>query len=169
MKLWRIGTETRTYRADDLSGGGAAKEPGRWNDHQQPVVYCAPTIAIAVLETAAHVNDAGLPLNKYVVEIDVPHEVWELRLETEVASLPTTWDAIPAGVASVEVGSKWLASLSSPILMVPSVIVPEEFATLINPRHPASKAISARSIRKFDYNRLFRPRESAPGQRTSQI
>ena len=162
MKLWRIGTETRTYWADDISGGGAAKEQGRWDEHQQPVVYCAPSIAIAVLETAAHVNDAGLPLNKYVVEM-------AMRLETEVASLPTTWDAIPAGMASVEVGSKWLASLSSPILMVPSVIVPEEFATLINPRHPASKAISARSIRKFDYNRLFRPRESAPGQRTYQI
>lgn len=158
MKLWRIGTETRTYRADDLSGGGAAKEPGRWNDHQQPVVYCAPTIAIAVLETAAHVNDAGLPLNKYVVEIDVPDEVWEMRLLANIASLPATWDAIPAGMASVEFGSKWLAGLSSPILMVPSVIVPEEYAALINPRHPASQAISARSVRKFEYNRLFRAR-----------
>ncbi len=158
MKLWRIANETRTYRADDLSGGGAAKDPGRWNNHQQPVIYCAPTIAIAVLETVAHLNDAGLPQNKYLVEIDVPDEVWAMRQSTDVASLPPTWDAIPPGMASVEIGSQWLASVASPILMVPSVIVPEEFAALINPLHPESKKISARSVRKFEYNRLFRAR-----------
>ena len=53
MILWRIATETREYRAIDLSGAGAARDPGRWNAAREPVVYCAPTIAIAVLETAA--------------------------------------------------------------------------------------------------------------------
>ena len=49
MKLWRIATETLTYPANDLSGAGAAKNPGRWNDDGQGVVYCAPTLAMAVL------------------------------------------------------------------------------------------------------------------------
>ena len=53
MRLWRIAAETREYPATDLTGAGAAKNPGRWNDYKEPVVYCAPTIAIAVLETAA--------------------------------------------------------------------------------------------------------------------
>lgn len=53
MKLWRIAAETRKYAAHDLSGGGAAASPGRWNDDKQAVIYSAPTIAIAVLETAA--------------------------------------------------------------------------------------------------------------------
>jgi len=60
--LWRIATETRSYRADDLSGAGAAISPGRWNDTGEPVLYTAPSIALAVLETAAHLDDAGLPL-----------------------------------------------------------------------------------------------------------
>jgi len=72
VKLWRIAAETRKYAADDPSGGGAAASPGRWNDKHEPTVYCAATIAMAVLEIAAHIDDAGLPLNKYVVEIDVP-------------------------------------------------------------------------------------------------
>ena len=76
MKLWRIAAETRSYPADSLSGGGAAVSPGRWNEQKQAVVYSAPTIAIAVLETAAHIDDAGLPLNRFLVEIDVPDEVW---------------------------------------------------------------------------------------------
>ena len=49
MILWRIAAETRKYSAHDLTGGGAAAHPGRWNDDKQPVVYAAPTIAIAVL------------------------------------------------------------------------------------------------------------------------
>lgn len=156
MKLWRIATETRKYSADDLSGGGAANDPGRWNKERQAVVYCAPTIAIAVLETAAHIDDSGLPLNRFLVEIDVPDDVWDMREVAEVGALPPAWSAIPAGAASVRVGAAWLTSLRSPILLVPSVIVPEECAALINPKHPASAALKARVVRPFDYNRLFR-------------
>jgi RES domain-containing protein len=56
----------------------------------------------------------------------------------------------------VRIGSAWLASLRSPILLVPSVLVPEERAALINTSHPQSKRISAKVLRLFEYNRLFR-------------
>jgi RES domain-containing protein len=156
VKLWRIAAETRQYRADDLSGGGAAKYPGRWNSNKEPVVYSAPTIAIAVLETAAHVDDAGLPLNRYLVEIDVPDAVWAQREEIGISKLPAAWAAIPAGRTSVKIGSDWLASLRSPILMVPSVIVPEEWVCLINPRHGEAPKVTAKVARLFGYGRLFR-------------
>ena len=156
MKLWRIAAETRKYPATDLSGGGAANSPGRWNDDKEPVVYSAPAIAMAVLETAAHVDDSGLPLNRYLVEIDVPGDVWAKREEIDIAKLPPTWAAIPAGRASVKVGSNWLSSLTSPIFMVPSVIVPEEWVSLINPKHLEASRITAKVVRLFEYNRLFR-------------
>ena len=156
MKLWRIAAETREYPATDLSGGGAAKYPGRWNNDMEPVIYCAPTIAMAALETAAHIDDSGLPLNRYLVEIDVPDGIWAQREELGAANLPPAWAAIPAGRASAKVGSDWLSSLRSPILMVPSVIVPEEWVTLINPRHAATSRITAKALRLFEYNRLFR-------------
>ncbi|MDP2064607.1 MAG: RES family NAD+ phosphorylase [Burkholderiaceae bacterium] len=156
MKLWRIAAETRRYAATDLSGRGASISPGRWNHESEAVVYCAPTIAIAVLETAAHIDDAGLPLDRYLVEIDVPTAVWKARITMAVATLPPQWDAIPAGMASTTVGSRWLAAAKSAILLVPSVIVPEAFAALINPAHPQAAAIQARAVRRFEYNRLFR-------------
>lgn len=108
MNLWRIAAETRTYGADDLSGGGAAKHPGRWNDHGQPVVYTASSIAPAVLETAAHIDDGGLPLNRYLVKIELPDVVWRSRTIFDVARLPVTWAAIPPGWASVQAGAAWL-------------------------------------------------------------
>lgn len=156
MKLWRIAAETRKYPATDLSGKGAALSPGRWNSESEPVVYCAPTIAIAVLETAAHINDAGLPLDRYLVEIQVPAAVWRARRTLSASQLPPQWDAIPAGMASTAVGGQWLAEQKTALLLVPSVIVPEEWAALINPAHPDTPTLQARAVRKFEYNRLFR-------------
>ena len=156
MNLWRIAAETRKYGADDLSGAGAAKNPGRWNDDGQPAVYAAPTIAMAVLETAAHVDDSGLPLNRYLVRIEVPDSVWAARHVTDVSGLSATWSAIPAGRVSVQAGADWLRGMTTAILQVPSVIVPEEPIALINPLHPDAKTIVARIVRLFEYNRLFR-------------
>ncbi len=156
MILWRIAAETRRYRADDLSGGGAAASPGRWNDHGQTVLYMAPTIAMAVLETAAHVDDAGLPLNKYLVRVDVPDVAWAARHVLDVQVLPLTWAAIPAGSASVRIGSEWFRAAVSPVMVVPSVIVPEECVVVINPGHPLVVGMSATVLRRFEYNRLFR-------------
>jgi len=97
VKLWRIAAETRAFAADDLGGLGAATHPGRWNDPGKAVVYCATSISLAVLETAAHIDDAGFPLNRFLVEIDVPDGVWSAREEVRAAALPTAWAAIPAG------------------------------------------------------------------------
>ncbi|CAL8480816.1 RES family NAD+ phosphorylase [Caballeronia sp. S22] len=156
MKLWRIATETRKYPADDMSGAGAASKPGRWNDTGKAVIYAAPTIAIAVLETAAYVDDGGLPLNRFLVELDLPDDVWNSREELNASSLPPAWAAIPAGQTSVKIGCDWLDSMRSPVLLVPSVIVPEENAALINPKHGPSLKITSRVVRQFEYNRLFR-------------
>jgi len=156
MRLWRIAAETRRYSAEDLSGGGAARYPGRWNDVDEAVVYAATSIALAVLETAGHIDDGNVPGNRFLVELDVPDDVWASREELDISALPPAWSAIPAGRASARVGSAWLKSGRSPILLVPSVIVPEERAALINPKHPSSARIAARIRRPFDYNRLFR-------------
>ncbi|MEO5670692.1 MAG: RES family NAD+ phosphorylase [Ramlibacter sp.] len=158
MILWRIATETRKYRAGDLTGAGVARSPGRWNDAGQAILYTAPTIALAVLETAAHIDDGGLPLNRYVVSFDVPASVWRKRRALDPGTLPPTWDAIPAGATSAQIGSTWIKSLGSAILMVPSVIVPEERAALINPAHPDMEKIKAAVVRPFEYNKLFRGR-----------
>ena len=156
MNLWRIAAETRTYPADDLGGAGAAAHPGRWNDRGEPVVYCAPAIAMAVLETAAHIDDAGLPLNRFLIRIDVPDDIWARREEMSPDTLPPAWAAIPAGGVSVKAGSAWLSSKRSVLLLVPSVIVPEERTALISPAHPDAARISAKVLRQFAYDRLFR-------------
>ena len=63
----------------------AAKSPGRWNATGEAVLYSAPTISMAVLETAAHIDDSGLPLNRYLLELDVPDGVWALRAKNSMS------------------------------------------------------------------------------------
>jgi RES domain-containing protein len=156
MILWRIASETRQYGAADLSGAGAAAKPGRWNAIGEAVLYAAPTIAMAVLETAAHIDDAGLPQNRFVVCIDVPEKMWRARITLGVDALPVTWTAIPAGRASVGVGSRWIREGASVLLEVPSVIVPEETVVALNATHPEIERLKAIVVRRFDYPRLFR-------------
>ncbi|MEO6075670.1 MAG: RES family NAD+ phosphorylase [Dokdonella sp.] len=156
MRLWRIATETRSHAANDISGTGAALRPGRWNREGERVVYCAQSLALAVLETTAYVSAGGLPLNRFVIAIDVPDVTWKSRMQLHPADLDPGWDAIPAGIASINAGSRWLADVRSALLLVPSVIVPEEFAVLINPLHPDGASVIATTRRRFDYHSVFR-------------
>ena len=156
MILWRIASETRQYGAADLSGAGAAAKPGRWNAIGEAVLYAAPTIAMAVLETAAHIDDAGLPQTRILVRIDVPEKMWRARITLGVDALPVAWAAIPAGRTSVGFGSRWIREGASALLEVPSVIVPEETVVALNATHPEIERLKATVVRRFDYPRLFR-------------
>ena len=156
MILWRIASETRQYGAADLSGAGAAAKPGRWNAIGEAVLYAAPTIAMAVLETAAHIDDAGLPQNRFLVRIDVPEKMWRARITLGVDALPVAWAAIPAGRTSVGFGARWIREGASALLEVPSVIVPEETVVALNATHPEIERLKATVVRRFDYPRLFR-------------
>jgi len=153
--VWRIATDTPAYQADDLSGAGAKATGGRWNEKELPVLYTSETRALACLETLVHLNAGGLPFNRYLVAIAIPDETWaNARFETR-ASLDVGWDAEPAGQVSIQFGTAWLRSASSAILVVPSVIVPEECNVLINPVHPDSAFITATKQRRWLYDPRF--------------
>ena len=150
--VWRIATDTPAYEADDLSGAGAKSTGGRWNEAGIPVVYTSETRALACIETIIHLNAAGLPLNRYLVAISIPDDVWASAQRANQASLGIGWDALPAGRVSIAFGTNWLGAQTSALLVVPSVIVPEEFNVLINPRHADSGRITAAKVRKWTYD-----------------
>jgi RES domain-containing protein len=156
ISLWRIATDSPRYAADELSGRGALVRGGRWNEKGTPVLYASASIALACLETLVHLGAAGLPLNRYLVRVDVDDPVWAARRSLAPPSLPVGWDAIPHGRVSVETGQRWLASGASALLAVPSVIIPEEFNILVNPRHADAAKLRATKLRKWIYDGRFR-------------
>lgn len=152
ISLWRIAKHTLQYRADDLSGGGAKITGGRWNSKGQAVLYASTGIALATLETLAHLGDNIAIRNAFLVKLAIPPLLWKQRQMISPDDLDPTWRAEPPGSTSVAYGDAWLRSANSALLLVPSVIIPEESNVLINPAHPHSKHISASIVRQFVYD-----------------
>jgi len=152
VALWRIAKHTADYAATDLSGGGARACGGRWNGKGMPVVYAATTIALATLKTLAHLGGNIAIRNAFLVRIDVPASVWKSRQTVTAGELPPTWLAEPPGSTSIDTGNAWLATRASALLLVPSVIVPEEYNVLINPLHSLANKLTASVVRQFVYD-----------------
>jgi RES domain-containing protein len=158
MTVWRIATaRRRAYRADDLTGAGAKDTGGRWNEKGVAVVYAAESIALACLETFVHLNAGGLPVNRFLVEITIPDDIWAKAQVETPGSLGSGWNDEPAGDVSIRFGTAWVGSRSSALLVVPSVIVQRERNVLINPDHPDSALIKAANQGPWQYDpRLFK-------------
>ncbi|WP_265302706.1 RES family NAD+ phosphorylase [Verminephrobacter eiseniae] len=156
LALWRIGSDTPEHQADDMSGRGAETTGGRWNRPGRPVLYCSANIALAALETVVHFNAGALPLNRYLVRMDVPDDIWRARKIATPASLAIGWDATPPGKVSLDAGERWLQSKASALFVVPSVIVPEESNVLIDPDHPDASRITAAKLRRWTYDARIR-------------
>jgi RES domain-containing protein len=152
--VWRIGTDTPDYGADDRSGKGAEKTGGRWNREGAAVLYASLSRALACLETLVHLGgSAPLPLNRYLVEISIPQTAWKARRTFDRADPANVgWDAEPAGLISIDWGTEWLASKASLVAVVPSIIVPEEENVLLNPRHPDADELFFAKQRKWTYD-----------------
>ena len=155
-RIWRIATRGPTWRADDLSGSGSAQDPGRWNSSGVPVVYASTSIALACLETLVHLSgDQGLPLQRWLVAIDIPVDHWQQRISLNPDDL-RGWDATPPEIASKAWGDRWIGRQQSLLAAVPSVIVPEEQNVLINPAHPGLRDLQAIVIRPWTYDSRLR-------------
>jgi RES domain-containing protein len=152
IRVWRIACDAPDHEADDLGGKGAEVTGGRWNRPGRAMVYTASSAALACLETVVHLNADSLPLNRYLVRIDIPDDLFTARLRAASPELRVGWDALPFGRVSLDFGDAWLRSRASALLEVPSVIVPEEPNLLINPAHPDSARLVATKLRRWSYD-----------------
>lgn len=160
--LYRLASETPDYAAADLSGAGAAKTGGRWNAVGFPIVYCVRSRALAYLETLVHwlpslAPGIAPPSNRCLIEVRVPDSVWAKRhIAEKDPKFPGGWDVHPAGKGSVDYGTAWLVTKTSALLLVPSVVVPEEDNVLINPLHAEATTITATNLGQWHHDqRLF--------------
>lgn len=56
---------------------------------------------------------------------------------------------------------RWVRGGTSALLGLPSVIVHEETVVLINPAHPDARKVTAKTVRKFEYDLLLRGKPHA--------
>ena len=158
VQLWRIASESPNYKAIDRTGKGAEVTGGRWNQKGTPMLYAATSISLAVLEVVVHLPQAPFPLNRYLIQIDVPDDVWEARASIDYLTAPGGWDAEPTGLTSREFGDVWAKSGGMLLQAVPSTMVPREQNVLINPYHPDAVKLTITNTGKF----LFDGRTRSP-------
>lgn len=133
---WRI-TRSR-FAAEAFTGEGARLYGGRWNRPGTSVVYTAQSRSLALLELLVHLRGTQPLANFVLIPVAFPPE---LMLPVEELGLPAGWDREPPGAASQDLGVEWLHNARTPVLSVPSVVVPEERNFLLNPAHSAFRQI----------------------------
>lgn len=108
---------------------------------------------MACLETLVHTVSGALPLNRILVRIDVPDDVWDAATAFDPNDPSNVgWDVEPAGMVTINAGTAWANGCISALLAVPSVVVPEETNVLINPAHADAAKIKATKVRKWTYD-----------------
>ena len=123
MRIIRL---TKRAHAGTLDGKGAAVTGGRWNSVGNEVVYAASCGALAAFEYLAHADKTVFPATLVFMAIEVPDLQIE-RVHTPPADV----------VASRQIGDDGLATKSTILLEVPSVLIQRTFDSPRSRRHLA--------------------------------
>jgi RES domain-containing protein len=149
MVLWRL--SGRQY-ANVFEGGYGIAFDGRWNTAGHAITYCATSPSLCVLEKLVHVEDPDLLPELVMITYEVPD-----MLGTEVVELnqlPVDWKRQES--QTQRRGDEWHRLRSSPLLSVPSAIVPiaesPDVNVLINHEHPSSAKIAVRRQEPFTFD-----------------
>jgi len=74
------------------------------------------------------------------------------------SELPANWRSYPAPDALADVGARWARELRSPVLAVPSAVIPQELNYLLNPLHSDFKRIRVGKPDNFRFDPRLRRR-----------
>lgn len=128
MVVYRVANAK--YKDATLSGIGAEKVGGRWNEIGTRAVYCSENISLALLEYYVHSkNIAYLPSKLLVAKIEFPDN---LKIE-ELDELPKEWNRSPYTSQTTSIFTNLAASREFFALRVPSTIVNLEYNIILNP------------------------------------
>jgi RES domain-containing protein len=147
MHAFRIVKKSHALTA--FSGDGAREYGGRWNHPGVPMVYAAQTRALAALESLAHYAGAERRISFVIFEVEVP-DALVMRLPPE--SLPRDWRSEEPCAATQQLGSEWQRGGDSVALLVPSVLIPQEFCLLLNPEHPRTERVMVGWPEPFEFD-----------------
>jgi RES domain-containing protein len=134
----------RFSQHESLDGRGGLLASARWHTRGHEILYCAPNPATAVLEILVHseVHDPAALARHRFIKIEIPDDA--SRQEVDEGQLPTDWSRRMAVTRAW--GDRWLREGQSALLVVRSVLVPETYNVLVNPRHADAKTMQRLAV-----------------------
>jgi len=128
MIVYRVANSK--YKELTLSGIGAEKVGGRWNEVGTRAVYCSENISLALLEYYVHSEKiSNLPKEIQVAKIQFPDEF----IIEELEFLPDRWNQYPYSSKTTNVFTNLARNRDFFALKVPSTIVGLESNIILNP------------------------------------
>lgn len=128
MVVYRI--TNHKYKDSTLSGLGAEKVGGRWNEVGIRAVYCSENISLALLEYYVHSeNIAYLPKEILVAKIEFPGDF----VIEELKEIPESWNQYPYSSKTTVIFTQLSKDRNFFALRVPSTIVGLESNFILNP------------------------------------
>jgi RES domain-containing protein len=131
--------------------------PARWHTRGKEILYCAPNPATAMLEILVHsqVREPAALARHRFIKVDIPDEV--SRQSVDEAQLPTDWSRRITVTRAW--GDRWLREGETAVLIVRSVLVPETYNVLINPRHADAARIKRLTVMPYPLDSRLLPRD----------
>ena len=154
ISAWRI--VKRKLANDAFSGRGARVYGGRWNSPGIAMVYTAASQSLAALEILVHAEAPELLGFYVVIEVSIEPSLIQLL---DSSQLPRDWQAEPPPQALRKIGDTWIASRSSPVLQVPSAIIPADSNFLLNPLHEKFSSLVIGKPQAFHFDRRLTARK----------
>ncbi len=129
MRVWRIASAAQAA----FDGEGARLHGSRWTPRGIPAVFTSATLSLAALERFVHTDSDLEPTDLLAIPVEILDDIASDAVEVE--TLPADWRTFPAPPALARIGAQWFRASRTPVLSVPSVVIPHERNFVLNPTH----------------------------------
>lgn len=156
-RLYRV--LRNTYARAPFDGEGAYRYGGRWSSPGTRLSYTSEHQSLAMLEYFVHLDVDDPPGDLVLAVAEAPGDL--ARERVEISNLPSNWRESAAPPQLVRLGDEFAQRGEHCLLLVPSVLAPNENNWLVNPAHADYKRIVVREVEPLSYDpRMFRKQRS---------
>jgi len=131
MKAYRIVKDKR--RITDLSGTGAFRVGGRWNNKGTYMLYTSENSSLAFLEALVHFDKSECPPHLYVMQLEIDDKA-PIYTPSE-KDYPENWLQLEL-LENKKLGDQWMNEMNYLGIRVKSAVNISEYNILINPLFP---------------------------------
>ncbi|MGA9900956.1 MAG: RES family NAD+ phosphorylase [Terriglobales bacterium] len=149
----------KAYARTPFDGEGAYRYGGRWSSPGTRLSYTSEHQSLAMLEYFVHLDVGDPPGDLVLAVAEVSDDLARERVVT--SNLPVNWREPAAPAELARLGDEFARRGENCLLLVPSVLAPNENNWLINPVHADYTSIVVRAAEPLSYDpRMFRKQRS---------
>lgn len=149
MEVYRL-TRRKFAGKNPFDGEGSFLFGGRWSSIGTRLCYAATHRSLAILEYRAHIELALMPDDLVIATLEIPDDV----SIPPTPALPESWKEYPAPASLRKTGDRFIAEARGAMMLIPSVLVPQENNVMLNPLHAdAARMVRQRRLVPFHYDR----------------